>query len=299
MKLRVGLISRTFFNVPLWSALDRGLFADAGLEVEAEILDSGTQVTEGLRTGALHFAVAPPDGVLQDVARGGSLRVIAGNTSKLSHFLIAQARFKKIEDLEGAAIGCLSEDEGTTFVIQDMLSRHGLAYPGGYRLEIVGGAPTRWKLLREGAIDAGLQSIPLSYMAEDAGFSNLAATTDYIPDYQFTTVNADGGWAAANTAETVSFLGALLKATAWMYANRGPAAAIAAREMNIGEDYAGRAWDDFTGRGIMPADMEVSEAGIAKVAEIMARAGMLDDRTAANCAACLDPRHLDAARDAP
>lgn len=55
-----------------------------------------------------------------------------------------------------------------------------------------------WSALDQGMFaDAGLQSGPLSYMAEDAGFSNLAATTDFIPDYQFTTVNADRGWAAA------------------------------------------------------------------------------------------------------
>lgn len=298
MKLRVGLISRTFFNVPLWAALEQGMFSESGLEVEAEILDSGTAVTEGMRNGDLQFSLGPPDGVLRDVAEGGFLRIIAGNTSKLSHFLITQARFKTIEDLKGAVIGCLSTDEGTTFVIQDMLSRHGLAYPGDYTLDIVGGAPTRWTLLQEGKIDAGLQSIPLSYMAEDAGFSNLAATTDYIPDYQFTTINTDGAWAADNAAATVSFLGAMLRATEWVHANRGPAAAIASREMTITEDYAGRAWDDFTGRGIMPADMAVSDAGLAKVADIMARAGMLSDRAAADYAKAMAPQYLEAAREA-
>lgn len=298
MKLRVGLISRTFFNVPLWAALDLDLFAQAGLDVEAEILDSGTTVTKGMREGTLQFSLGPPDGVLQDVAQGGSLRIIGGNTSKLSHFLITQPRFKRIEDLKGASIGCLSVDEGTTFVIQDMLSRHGLTYPGDYTLDIVGGAPTRWKLLQEGRIDAGLQSIPLSYMAEDAGFSNLAATTDYIPDYQFTTLNTDGAWAAENAAMAISFLGAMLRATQWVHANRGPAAAIASREMNITEDYAGRAWDDFTGRGIMPADMGVSDAGLAKVADIMARAGMLSGQAAAGYAKAMESSYLDAAREA-
>lgn len=294
--LRVGLISRTFFNVPFWAAERHGFFADAGLEVEGEIRDSGTKVTEGLRDGSLQFSLGPPDGVFHDAVAGGSLRIIAGNTSKLSHFLIAQPEFKKIEDLKGAAIGCLSADEGTTFVIQDMLARHGLNYPGDYTLDIVGGAPTRWKLLREKKIDAGLQSIPLSYMAEDAGFGNLAATTDYIPDYQFTVINADGAWAEDHEADTVAFLGAMLAATGWMYDNREGAAAIASEEMNIPKDYAGRAWDDFTGRGIMPRDMGISTAGLAKVAEIMARAGILGAEAAENWADSVDGRYLAAAR---
>ncbi len=296
MSLRVGLISRTFFNMPLWAAFEQGFFVDAGLEIEAEILDSGTKVTEGLRNGSLNFAIAPPDGVLLDAAVGGSLRIIAGNTSKLSHFLITQPRFKKIEDLKGARIGCLSIDEGTTFVIQDMLSRHGLIFPDDYILDPVGGAPTRWKLFQEQKIDAGLQSIPLSYMAEDAGFSNLAATTDYIPDYQFTVVNADGEWAGSHESETVAFLAALLKATDWVYDNRAGAADIAAREMNISTDYAGRAWDDFTGRAIMPRDMSVSPAGLETVASIMARAGMLPADVAGRASSCVASRFLDQAR---
>jgi len=275
MTLHVGLISRTFFNAPLWSGLEQGFFTGAGLDIAVDILDSGTMVTDRLRGGSLHFAIAPPDGVLFDVAAGGNLRIIAGNTSKLSHFLITQPHIKKIEDLKGPRIGCLSVDEGTTFVIQDMLSRHGLSYPDDYILDPVGGAPTRWKLFQEQKIDAGLQSIPLSYMAEDAGFSNLAATTDYTPDYQFTAVNAHGDWANAHESETVAFLAALLKSTEWVFANRGGVAAIAAREMNISIDYAGRAWDDFTGRGLMPHDMSISTAGLETVAGIMARAGIL------------------------
>ena len=294
MKLRVGLISRTFFNVPFWSALDNGLFAPAGLEVDSEVFNSGSTATDALRRGDVQFTIGSPDGALHDLAEGGTLRIVAGNTSTLSHFLIAQARFRTIEELRGASIGCLSPDEGTTFVIQDMLSRHGLHYPDDYTLDFVGGAPTRWTLLREGRIDAGLQSIPLSYMAEDAGFSNLAATTDYIPAYQFTTVNADGSWCAAHAKTATGFLAALLRATAWMYANRDAAAAVAAREMGITRDYAGRAWDDFTGRGIMPMTMSVSEAGIAKVAELMARGGVLSDKAAAGCLEAVDLRYLRA-----
>ncbi len=295
MKLRVGLISRTFFNVPFWSALENGLFEQAGLDIESEIFKSGHGATDALRSGATQFTVGSPDGVILDFADGGYLRIVAGNTSRLSHFLIAQPGFRKIEDLKGAVIGCLSPDEGTTFVIQEMLARHGLGYPGDYSLEFVGGAPTRWTLLQEGRIDAGLQSIPLSYVAEDAGFSNLAASTDYIPDYQFTTVNADGAWCAANPETTTTFLRVLLLATKWMFASRTAAAAIAAREMGIAEDYAGRAWDDFTGRDIMPATMAVSAEGLARVAGLMALGGMLSDAAAARCGDCIEPGYLLAA----
>jgi ABC-type nitrate/sulfonate/bicarbonate transport system substrate-binding protein len=296
--LRVGLISKTFFNTPLWCAVRQRLFEAAGLEVETEILDSGTKVTEGLRDGSLQFAIGPPDGVIHDVLAGGGLRIIAGNSGKLSHYLIAQPRFKTFEDLKGAVIGCLSVDEGTTFIFQEMAARHGLRYPGDYTLDPVGGAPTRWKLLQEGRIDAGLQSIPLSYIAEDAGFSNLAATFEYIPDYQFTTINADREWMQSHAAETTAFLGVLLRATRWMFGHRDGAAAAAAEEMGISTDYAKRAWYDFTGLGIMVIDMAVSMPGLAKVVSTMSLAGGLPASAGGDVAKYLDLTWLDAARAA-
>lgn len=295
-KLRIGLISRTFFNAPLWAAIDHGFFSDAGLDIDAEIINSGTAVTAGMRSGDIQFSLGPPDGVLQDLEQEGTLRIVAGNTSKLSHFLITQSRFKRIEDLKGARIGCLSPDEGTTFVIQDMLAQHGLAYPGDYELAIVGGAPTRWNLLQEGGIDAGLQSIPLSYMAEDAGFSNLASTTDYFPDYQFTTINTDASWAEQHRDVAVSFLAVMLRATRWVFEHRDGCAEIAAREMNISHDYASRAWDDFTGRGIMPEDMGISDAGVETVARLMARGGMLGEAVAGDPSPAIDRRYWEEAR---
>ncbi len=133
-------------------------------------------------------------------------------------------------------------------------------------------------------------------MAEDAGFSNLGATTDFVPDYQFTTINTDGAWAQGQREVAVTFLAALLRATRWVFDNRDGCAKIAAREMNISEDYAGRAWDDFTGRGIMPADMGISEAGIVTVAQLMNRGGMLCDALAADPAPAIDESYLKDAR---
>ena len=33
-KISIGLVSRTFFNVPLWAAMEHGVFAADGIEVQ-------------------------------------------------------------------------------------------------------------------------------------------------------------------------------------------------------------------------------------------------------------------------
>ena len=72
----------------------------------------------------------------------------------------------------------------------------------------------------------GLQSIPWAYVAEDAGFNNLGAAADYVPEWQFTVYNVNGDWAKANARKVEGFLRAILRATDWIYRNRAQAATI-------------------------------------------------------------------------
>ena len=66
------------------------------------------------------------------------------------------------------------------------------------KITAVGGAPARQILLKDGKIDAGMQPLPLNLEAEALGFNNLGWAGKYEPDWQFTTVNANGDWARKN-----------------------------------------------------------------------------------------------------
>src|SRR5262249_62412646 len=129
--------------------------------------------------------------VVQNAATGGPLRIVAGNAGKLVHSLITRAPFKRFEELRGATIGIFNFKEGTFFQLKTMLAAHGLHYPGDYKVMETGGVPPRHKALLEGKIDAGLQSVPWNYVAEDAGMNNLGDVIKYVPDWQFVSINAN------------------------------------------------------------------------------------------------------------
>ena len=281
-KLNIGLVSRTFFNLPLWAAMENGGFAAANLEVTTEILGNAPQ-TPPLLDGSLHAFIGGPEAVLQNVNTGGPLRIVAGNTGKLTHSLIAAPRFARIEDMRGATVGILNKVEGTFFQLKEMMAAHGLHYPGDYEVKDTGGVPPRHKALLEGSIDAGLQSIPWNYAAEEAGFKNFGEVSKYVPDWQFVTVNANNDWAAANQPVMVRFLRALARATLWVHANREASAAIAERELPTRRDYAERAWDHYIGTNALARDMAVNRKGLEKVIATQVEAGLLpkDASTAA------------------
>ena len=146
-----------------------------------------------------------------------------------------------------------------------MMAAHGLHYPGDYEVKDTGGVPPRHKALLEGSIDAGLQSIPWNYVAEEAGFKDFGEVSKYVPDWQFVTVNANNDWAKAHRPVLVRFLRALARATEWVHANRGLSAVIAERELPTRRDYAERAWDHYIGTNALARDMAVNRKGLDKV----------------------------------
>src|SRR5688572_21782363 len=108
-KINVANVSRTLFSLPLWVAQHRGFMKDEGLETSSSILDSAEKINAALRSGAMQIAMGTPEAVIMDAYKGGTLRLIAGNTRKLPHFIIARPHIKGFADLRGANFGILSE----------------------------------------------------------------------------------------------------------------------------------------------------------------------------------------------
>ncbi len=274
-KVHVANVSRTLFSMPLWIAMRQGFMKAEGIEATSAILDNAEKINAALRSGETHISMGTPEAVLIDAYKGGSLRVIAGNTKKLPHFIIARPHIKTLKDLKGAHFGILSEKEGSTYVVQDIMRSLGFT-PADYRMTAVGGAPTRWRLLKEGKIDAGLQPFPLSYEAEDAGYTNLGSVIPFVPEWQFTTVNADAAWVAWNRPLVVRFLRALQKGREFMTANPAETAAVAADELRTTVALAARALAETEALDILDRSLALSEPGLRKVFDTLQRSGEIE-----------------------
>jgi ABC-type nitrate/sulfonate/bicarbonate transport system substrate-binding protein len=269
--IHVANVSRTLFSLPLWVAQRRGFMQDEGLETTSSILDNAEKINAALRSGKMQIAMGTPEAVIIDGYNGGTLRIIAGNTGKLPHFII-KPEIKTLAQLRGANFGILSEKEGSTYVVQDIAKAIGLT-PADYKMTVVGGAPTRWRLLKEGKIDAGLQPFPLSYEAEAAGFNNLGSVIPYVPDWQFTTVNADQKWAQQNRDLVVRFLRALQRGRDFMTADAAESAKIAAVELQTSVELAARALGDTAKLEILDPQLAINERGIQRVFDTLQKSG--------------------------
>jgi ABC-type nitrate/sulfonate/bicarbonate transport system substrate-binding protein len=290
-EMRVALVSRTVFYVPLWIAHQKGFFKQEGVDATLEIYNNAEKINEDLRSGKVQLAISTPESVIIDAYRGGPLRIIAGNAERLPHFIITQPRIKSLQQLRGAKFGVLSLNEGSTYLVHQLAKQVGLK-PGDYEVQAVGGAPTRWKLLQEGKIDAGLQPFPLSYEAEDAGFTNLGPISNFVRDYLFTSVNVDANWAGRNRETASAFLRALKRGHAEMKANPPAAVALAAKELNTSPALAQRALADTAKLRILSEDLSVSIPALAGTFETVRSVGLLPAGAQFDPARMLDLSYL-------
>ncbi len=270
--VKLAAITRTVFYVPLWVAMHRGFLKDEGLDVDVTFFDNAGHTDEMLRSGEQQFVLRSPEASIMDAYRGGSLRVIAGGVSKLPHFIIAQPWIKTLDQLRGANFGVLSAKEGTTYIVQDIAKAVGLS-PSDYTITVVGGSPTRWKLLQEGKIDVGLQPIPNSYEAEAAGFTNLGSAIKFVPDWQFTSVNVDEKWAEPHRDIVVRFLRGLQRGRDFMRTNPAESAQIAAEELPTKLDLAVRMLADVEKYGMLDTQTALNVPGLERIFETLVKSG--------------------------
>jgi ABC-type nitrate/sulfonate/bicarbonate transport system substrate-binding protein len=288
--LRIGGGAVGFNWLPVFAAQQQGLFACRGLNVEIKRLGTVDKATAAVRSGELDLAITPPEGAIRDCVGGGNLRIIAGNVNRLPLSLIANPRFRRIEDLKGAKLGTSSLTEGTALYTMEVLRRHGLNYPGDYEFAVVGVHPARWKALQDGTIDAAVQLIPLNFVAVDAGYANLGEVTDYIPEIVFTALIVNRTWAEAHRSQIVAFLRGLIEGTRWMY-DPDNDERLLAMTMEITQaqgEYVRRSLDYMREKHVFARDLSISDAAFATSIELMRKAGLADASLVAGARATLD-----------
>ncbi len=274
--LTIGLVAPIFNNLPVWAADRLGYFHEAGLEVSVRVLFGVQNVTTALKDGSIDVGLGTPESVLGDRSEP-ALRIIGGNARTLANGLIARREIRSIADLRGRTIGVSHPREGTALLVTEMLGRHGLSAGRDYEIRAVGVASERWKAIQRGELDGGLQTPPHRYIAEDLGYPNLGDIADYVPDYQFTTVNVRATSITHHPQALSAVLSALSRATRWMTEQPAAAGALATEVLDTTPDYARRDYAHFAATHSLTPDLKLSEAGMAKVLSVMRAAGTLPD----------------------
>jgi len=295
-KLIFTAVSRNYFNLPIWVAKHRGMLTDEGLDVAIELYEGVDEVTNRLRDGRAQIGYGITEHVILDSEAGGFLEIVGGNVNRLPFSLIAGKNIRTFEDLRGKTVGVSSIQAGSSSLVIKLLAARGLDYPRDYKLRAVGPILARWDMLQSGEIDAGLQGAPLNYIAIDRGFTSLCEPRREVPYFQFTSLNVDKRWAQANADIMHRFMRAFVRAHEWFFANREGVAQIAMAETGIAQDYALRAWGEYTADEIFPRDGDANDAAVQALIEISSLIRAVPHRTKSQASDYINRSYLHAAQ---
>src|ERR1051326_6959486 len=274
-KVSFGLIAPAVIFLPLWIAEREGFFAKCGVEAVWRTCGTTDATTDAVRNGSVEIIMNSPEGSIADRIADGPLRLIGGLANRPPLSLIARPEFKRIEDLRGRRIGTSSLTEGTCHVVQLMLDKHGLHYPEDFEFVLAGAHPQRWGALQEGTIDAALQLLPFDLIAEHAGYSNLGAADDYVPEFSFATISARIDWLEENAGLAAKLMRGLLEATAWFYDHPQEAAQIVSTESRMQPEFALRACEKLIEKNVIPRDLHISRPALDRAFEAMRASGQV------------------------
>lgn len=269
-RVRFGIVIEAMHHLPIWAAVKNGWFRDRGLDVELSVMHGIDEVTSALKARTIDLCVGSPEHVIEDVEQGGSLRIVGGNVSRPTHYLIVQPEITSLQELAGKVLGVSALTGGTSSLFVDVLGQIGLDQ-SRYKIVATGVVPPRHVKLLSREIDAAMQTDPHNYIAEDAGLGNLGPVSQWIPYVMFSSFNVNLDWSETYGSTLTRTLAATIEASQWLYGQRSAAVDLASAWMGIERRYAERAWDDLVGGECIPSDLHVKRASLQKTLDLMER----------------------------
>lgn len=226
-------------NLPVFAAMEQGLFADAGLDIRFETTPSSVHQFAQFGIGAFDIAFTAFDNVVAYAEGQGAaelptqpdFRAVMGCTQIELGFVVAPD-IATPADVRGRSLALDAVSTGFAFVLYDMLARSGVE-PGSYAVAPVGSTPDRWRSVREGTHAGTITIEPFTSIARASGFPTLLKSGDFFDSYQGGVIAVRRDWAEENGDALADFLAVYRRGLAWVLdpANRAAASAMLAARM--------------------------------------------------------------------
>lgn len=218
-KITVGALRFTSHSGS-FIAFERGYFADAGLDVELKFFQAAQPMAVAIASGSIDYAVTAVSGGLISLAQKGAVKVIGGALSEEpgidgQKIVASDAAFKagvtSPKMLDGKIFGMSTAGSSFHYMGSKIASAEGVSmkFKPLQKVGAIIGA------LKSGQIDAW-SIVPhiAKPLARSGAAHIIGSVSDYLPNYQITTVFTSARNAAEEKAMTREFLAAFSKGVA-------------------------------------------------------------------------------------
>jgi NitT/TauT family transport system substrate-binding protein len=240
---------RVLYMAPAFVALEKGFFAQEGVDFTFTELDSGALGAAAVISGNAQISDLDPLGVARLQQEGKPILLVYNLVGRVTLDLILRAPVAqrlgltagtplpaRYAALKGLTIGITRPGAPTDVFARYFLVRAGLNPDRDATLVQVGGVPALAAAFKSERIDAFLLSPPLPQTLEREGVGRIVIrnTAGEVPELRDTTYAAmftTAEYARRNGAALQAYARALRRATEWLAANKAEALRI------LGEKY--------------------------------------------------------------
>lgn len=293
-QIRVGTISSSINNWPLWVASAKGMFADEGLDVQVTVTGESEHQLDLVDDEQLEIFHQAADHFVREIEHGKNY-VVLHTITRAANALVVRPEYTTYEDLRGKTIALDNLQTGYWLLYKKVLQDQGLE-PGDYHLSPdSGGSTKRMVKVREDRAQFTYMNAPASIKAELDGFRIFTNLSKHYPEFPASSIGARRNWAESNRDTVIAYLRAYINASEWLLdpANRDEAIEIAAR---IGHDPATLpgSYDTFIEDGLVRYGT-LSRAGFIQVGELLVEGGVIE--SFGDMEKYADPDYQQAARE--
>jgi ABC-type nitrate/sulfonate/bicarbonate transport system substrate-binding protein len=219
-------------NVPIWYAIDRGLFLKEGLNVKLDRTPGSKEQVADLMAGKYQFATTAFDNIVAYTEGQGTVKydnfdlvAILGVHSGLNSVVTAPT-VKTWSDIKGKTVSVDSPTSGYATVLYQILQDKGFAKDRDYKVISVGGTVARINSLVDGTAQMAIISSPEDIELKNKGFNILAEAAVEIGEFQGSTYAVRRGYAKANEKTVLAFIRAIRAAHDAVFKNKADTIAL-------------------------------------------------------------------------
>jgi ABC-type nitrate/sulfonate/bicarbonate transport system substrate-binding protein len=271
------------FNLPLWTAIERGLFRAQDIEIDLTYTVNSVQQLTGLIDGTYDIGLTGFDNIVAYQEGQGEAEIkvepdlfsfMGGDDAFLR--LVVLGEIKSYADLKGRILSVDAMTTGFAFVLRKMVALNGLT-DNEVAYERAGGMLQRFEALKAGKQVGTLLGTPFEFLGEKLGMRVLQSASDVLPHYQGICGAARRSWARDNADTLKGFIRAYVQALDWLYDRSNKPAAcglLMAKVPNMGAELAAATYDVLLAdEGGFDRKARLDQEGIATVLALRSEYG--------------------------
>jgi ABC-type nitrate/sulfonate/bicarbonate transport system substrate-binding protein len=227
-------------TLPMFAAQARGYFSKRGLVVVLKPAPNSEEQRAGLAAGRYQIVHGAADQcvALVEAAKVDAM-IVAGGDNGFNH-LFVQPEIMRIPDLRGRTLVADVANTGWSFVLYDILKRHGLSR-GDIAIHEAGAPFRRFEAMRDDkTMAAAILNPPFAIHARRAGLNDMGAVVDTVGPYLGTVPYVLRAWADANVDTLAGYLAACIEGLRWILhsANEAEVIKLAGERLSLPADIA-------------------------------------------------------------